>query len=118
MDSYDEQGENPEPQPGPPAHPARGIAGLSLPYQVVAAVALAVVGLLAVGHVAMVFLHVAPDNTVSKEYGEEVGAWVFPEFEQNWKLFAPNPSSRTSPSRCAPRWTGRTDRAVRPTGST
>ncbi|MFB8350489.1 DUF5819 family protein [Streptomyces niveus] len=91
MDSYDAKGENPAPEPGPPAGPPRGIAGLSFPYQVVAAVALAVVGLLAVGHVAMVFLHVAPDNTVSKEYGEEVGDWVFPEFEQNWKLFAPNP---------------------------
>lgn len=87
MDSNDARGENPAPPPGPP----RGIAGLSFPYQVVAALALAVVGLVAVGHVAMVFLHVAPDNTVSKEYSEEVGDWVFPEFEQNWKLFAPNP---------------------------
>ncbi|MFD3917957.1 DUF5819 family protein [Streptomyces sp. NPDC058595] len=91
MDSYDDKGGNPAPEPGPPAGPSRGIAGLSFPYQVVAAVALAVVALLAVGHVAMVFLHVAPDNTVSKKYGEEVGDWVFPEFEQNWKLFAPNP---------------------------
>lgn len=87
MDSYDDKGENPEPPPDPP----RGIAGLSFPYQVAAAIALAVVGLVAVGHVAMVFLHVAPDNTVSKEYGDKIGDWVYPEFEQNWKLFAPNP---------------------------
>lgn len=39
----------------------------------------------------MVFLHVAPSNTVSKQYGEQIGDWVYPEFEQNWKLFAPNP---------------------------
>ncbi|MFC8825378.1 DUF5819 family protein [Streptomyces sp. NPDC057137] len=95
MDSYDDKGENPapppEPPPGPAPGPSQGIAGLSFRYQVVAALALAVVGLVAVGHVAMVFLHVAPDNTVSKKYGEQVGDWVFPEFEQNWKLFAPNP---------------------------
>lgn len=121
MDSYDDKGENPAPPPGrppsPPPGPSRGIAGLSFPYQVVAALALAVVALVAVVHVAMVFLHVAPDNTVSKRYGEQVGDWVFPEFEQNWKLFAPNPSSRTSPSRSAPRSARRTDRATRPAGS-
>lgn len=91
MDSYDDKGENPESPPGPPPGPSQGIAGLSFRYQVIAALALAVVALVAVVHVAMVFLHVAPDNTVSKKYGEQVGDWVFPEFEQNWKLFAPNP---------------------------
>ncbi|WP_436840360.1 DUF5819 family protein [Streptomyces flavofungini] len=39
----------------------------------------------------MVFLHVAPSNTVSKEHGRTVDDWIYPEFEQNWKLFAPNP---------------------------
>jgi hypothetical protein len=39
----------------------------------------------------MVFLHVAPSNTVSKQYGRAVDSWIYPEFEQNWKLFAPNP---------------------------
>ncbi len=38
-----------------------------------------------------VFLHVAPANSVSREYREQVDAVVYPEFEQNWKLFAPNP---------------------------
>ncbi|MFI6941477.1 DUF5819 family protein [Streptomyces sp. NPDC050418] len=42
-------------------------------------------------HLGMVFLHVAPSNTASKEYGEAVDGWIYPEFEQNWKLFAPNP---------------------------
>ncbi|WP_274560620.1 DUF5819 family protein [Streptomyces spiramyceticus] len=69
----------------------RGIAALSLPYQVVAAVALAVVGVLACVHLGMVFLHVAPSNTLSKQHGEAIDEWVYPEFEQNWKLFAPNP---------------------------
>ncbi|MFE3655221.1 DUF5819 family protein [Streptomyces sp. NPDC059165] len=68
-----------------------GIVGLSMPYQVVAAVALALVGVLGCAHLGMVFLHVAPANTVSKQYGKAVDAWIYPEFEQNWKLFAPNP---------------------------
>ncbi|MGW0118921.1 DUF5819 family protein [Streptomyces sp. NPDC003327] len=68
-----------------------GIMALSLPYQVVAAVALAVVGVLACVHLAMVFLHVAPSNTLTKRHGQAVDDWIYPEFEQNWKLFAPNP---------------------------
>jgi hypothetical protein len=39
----------------------------------------------------MVFLHVAPSNTVTKQHGRAIDDWVYPEFEQNWKLFAPNP---------------------------
>ncbi|MQS13158.1 hypothetical protein F7Q99_12900 [Streptomyces kaniharaensis] len=38
-----------------------------------------------------VFLHVAPANSVSRQYRDEVDGLVYPEFEQNWKLFAPNP---------------------------
>ncbi|WP_411158457.1 DUF5819 family protein [Streptomyces sp. CBMA291] len=64
---------------------------LSLPYQVVLAVALAVVGVFAGVHLAMVFLHVAPANTLTKRHGQAVDDWIYPEFEQNWKLFAPNP---------------------------
>ncbi|NML52387.1 hypothetical protein HHL19_26710 [Streptomyces sp. R302] len=71
--------------------PAGGILALSLPYQVVAAVALASVAVLACLHLAMVFLHVAPSNTVTKQHGQAVDDWIYPEFEQNWKLFAPNP---------------------------
>lgn len=44
-------------------------------------------------HVILVFLHVAPANTVSKRYGPLVNAWVYPFFEQNWRLFAPDPES-------------------------
>ncbi len=77
---------------GPSAHrPGGGLAALSLPYQVAAALALSVIGLLACAHIAMIFLHVAPSNTLTKQHGEVVDDWVFPEFEQNWKLFAPNP---------------------------
>ncbi|RDG36318.1 DUF5819 family protein [Streptomyces corynorhini] len=86
MDSNDDEAV----KAGPP-RPGPGIAGLSLPYQIVAAVALAVVGLVACVHVGMVFLHVAPSNTVTKNQGKTIDAWIYPEFEQNWKLFAPNP---------------------------
>ncbi|MFF3839571.1 DUF5819 family protein [Streptomyces sp. NPDC001930] len=68
-----------------------GIMALSMPYQVVLAVALAVAGVFACVHLAMVFLHVAPSNTLTKRHGQAVDDWVYPEFEQNWKLFAPNP---------------------------
>ncbi|MEU0136507.1 DUF5819 family protein [Streptomyces sp. NPDC006296] len=78
--------------PGPAGgRQGAGMAGLPLPYQVVAALALSVIALLACGHIAMVFLHVAPSNTLTKKHGEVVDDWVYPEFEQNWKLFAPNP---------------------------
>ncbi|MFF2951055.1 DUF5819 family protein [Kitasatospora sp. NPDC057965] len=38
-----------------------------------------------------VFLHVAPANPLSREYREQLDGLIYPEFEQNWKLFAPNP---------------------------
>ncbi|WP_405571214.1 DUF5819 family protein [Streptomyces sp. NBC_01167] len=82
---------DPDSVPLDPDAPTRGIAALSLPYQVAVAVSLALIAVLAGVHVAMVFLHVAPSNTASKEYGKAIDAWVYPEFEQNWKLFAPNP---------------------------
>ncbi|QNS05313.1 DUF5819 family protein [Streptomyces xanthii] len=79
----------PEPRPNPPGR--AGIAGLAPGYQLTAALALAAIALVTGLHVLMVFLHVAPSNTLSKQYGRDVDDWVYPEFEQNWKLFAPNP---------------------------
>ncbi|MEU3374357.1 DUF5819 family protein [Streptomyces sp. NPDC006660] len=69
----------------------QGIAGLPVRFQVVAAIGLAVIGVVACVQIGMVFLHVAPSNTISKQYGKAVDDWIYPEFEQNWKLFAPNP---------------------------
>ncbi|MFK4146970.1 DUF5819 family protein [Streptomyces sp. NPDC004065] len=60
-------------------------------YQGLAALALAVVAVAVCVHLGMVFLHVAPSNTVTRQHGRAVNEWVYPEFEQNWKLFAPNP---------------------------
>ncbi|MFD4627770.1 DUF5819 family protein [Streptomyces sp. NPDC058475] len=41
----------------------------------------------------LVFLHVAPPNPLSRQYSRQVNAWVFPLFEQDWRLFAPDPES-------------------------
>lgn len=68
-----------------------GIAALSLPGRVAVGIAVAAVAVAVAVHGAMVFLHVAPDNTLSKEYASTVDDYIYPEFEQNWKLFAPNP---------------------------
>jgi hypothetical protein len=82
----------PVPVPAPASVPApTGIAGLPLRSQIVAALALAAVAVVACVHLGMVFLHVAPSNTVTKQHGRAIDDWIYPEFEQNWKLFAPNP---------------------------
>ncbi|MFF4263402.1 DUF5819 family protein [Streptomyces virginiae] len=49
--------------------------------------------MMALVHVVLVFLHVAPSNPVSKRYSSQVNGWVYPLFEQNWRLFAPDPDS-------------------------
>ena len=78
-------------QDGPALPPPAGITALTLPFQIAAALALALVAMAACVHLGMVFLHVAPSNTVTKQHGQAVDDWIYPEFEQNWKLFAPNP---------------------------
>ncbi|MFH8882061.1 DUF5819 family protein [Streptomyces californicus] len=47
----------------------------------------------ALAHIALVFLHVAPPNVVSQRFNSQVDAWIYPLFEQNWRLFAPDPDS-------------------------
>jgi hypothetical protein len=81
----------PAPHPHDDPHPPTGIAALSLRYQIGVALVLAVVAVAVCVHIGMVFLHVAPQNTVTRQHGRAVDDWVYPEFEQNWKLFAPNP---------------------------
>ncbi|WP_192341953.1 DUF5819 family protein [Streptomyces sp. VITNK9] len=78
-------------EPVMPVDLPTGVAALSPRYQVGALVALAVVAVAVCAHLGLVFLHVAPSNTLTKQHGAAVDEWVFPEFEQNWKLFAPNP---------------------------
>ncbi|MGY0068464.1 DUF5819 family protein [Streptomyces sp. QTS137] len=82
----------PAPDAGPPPpEPRTGVAALPLRRRIVAAVALGTVAVVVCVHMGMTFLHVAPANTVSKEHAEAIEDWIYPEFEQNWKLFAPNP---------------------------
>lgn len=88
MDSNERE---PLEEAAPPPSRAPGIAGLSTPYRVVTALALGAVAVAACGHLTLVFLHVAPSNTVSKQHARMIDGWIYPEFEQNWKLFAPNP---------------------------
>ncbi|MFF9122536.1 DUF5819 family protein [Streptomyces sp. NPDC014889] len=81
----------PAPAPGDPAAPPAGVAALAVPYQVGALLALAAVAVAVCVHLGMVFLHITPSNTVNRQHAEAVDGWIYPEFEQNWKLFAPNP---------------------------
>nr|WP_324607523.1 DUF5819 family protein [Streptomyces sp. NRRL B-1347] len=90
-DELPTKGEAHEPGGGPLPDLPTGIAGLPRGYQLAAALALALVAVTVCVHLGMMFLHVAPANTVSKEHGKKIYDWVYPEFEQNWKLFAPNP---------------------------
>ncbi|MEU6573217.1 DUF5819 family protein [Streptomyces sp. NPDC046805] len=84
--------DEPEGARPPEATAARsGIAALSFRYQAGAALALAGVAVAVCVHLGMVFLSVAPPNTVTKQHGKAIEDWVYPEFEQNWRLFAPNP---------------------------
>ncbi|GAB2811289.1 DUF5819 family protein [Streptomyces daliensis] len=72
---------------GPPS-PAVALSRSSWVLVASAAVVLACAAAL---HLLMAFLHLAPPNTASRQYGQEIAAYVEPEFEQNWKLFAPDP---------------------------
>ncbi|MEU7282050.1 DUF5819 family protein [Streptomyces sp. NPDC045431] len=68
---------------GPPRRSLKAVTG--------AAVVLCLAATLI--HVVLIFLHVAPANAISQRYGKQINAWVYPVFEQNWRLFAPDPES-------------------------
>ncbi|GAA2743188.1 DUF5819 family protein [Kitasatospora cinereorecta] len=70
--------------PGPPR---------TLAATLVVAVALCLAT--SVVHVLLVFLYVAPPNQMSQYYSRQINAWIYPLFEQNWRLFAPDPESVT-----------------------
>ncbi|WP_129841520.1 DUF5819 family protein [Streptomyces sp. RFCAC02] len=71
-----------------------GIGALSWPSRIVIALALGGIAIYGVFHLLMVFLFVAPSNTAREQGKDRVVGYVMPEFEQNWKLFAPNPLQR------------------------
>ncbi|MDT0307093.1 DUF5819 family protein [Streptomyces sp. DSM 44917] len=70
------------------------LTALSVPARLIVGTALTALGGFTLWHLAMVFLFVAPSNDISEEYEETVRGYVYPEFEQNWRLFAPNPVQR------------------------
>ena len=49
---------------------------------------------LALYHLTITFLTNSPTNTVSTRFATPIAKWVYPWFEQNWRLFAPNPMSQ------------------------
>ena len=57
---------------------------------------MAVLGIsaLALYHLGITFLTNSPTNTVSTKFATPIAKWVYPWFEQNWRLFAPNPMSQ------------------------
>ena len=64
---------------------------LSWPSRILIALTVGVLATFTVWHLTAAFLFVAPSNTLSKEQNHRINGYVNPEFEQNWKLFAPNP---------------------------
>ena len=101
-----ESGHESDDQPtrnGPPAEEASDPASRTPPDRprpsplLGAVTGAAVVLCLAVAllHVIVVFLHVAPSNPVSQRYSTQINGWIYPVFEQNWRLFAPDPESVT-----------------------
>jgi hypothetical protein len=61
--------------------------------QAATGIAVALCLIISVVHLTLVFLHVAPSNPISQRYHKQMDAWIYPVFEQNWKLFAPDPES-------------------------
>jgi hypothetical protein len=65
--------------------------GLSWPARISIALSVGLLAAFAAWHLTAVFFFVAPNNTLSEEQRHRLNGYIDPEFEQNWKLFAPNP---------------------------
>lgn len=85
--------EAPPPLPDPP-HTAPPQA--PRPWWSRALLGVSVLGIsaLALYHLGITFLTNSPTNTVSTKFATPISKWVYPWFEQNWRLFAPNPMSQ------------------------
>ncbi|MGH3516685.1 MAG: DUF5819 family protein [Haloechinothrix sp.] len=71
--------------------PEDGLGRLPGRWRAVVVAAAAVLAAVVATHTGMVFLHVAPSNALSREFAAEIDGYIRPEFQQNWKLFAPDP---------------------------
>lgn len=58
--------------------------------RVVSIVSLFLIILLA-GHFAITFLYLSPNNPIRSKHWNNIYAYMYPYFSQNWYLFAPNP---------------------------
>jgi len=85
---------HPRTSTGEPGAPP-GLSALSGPLQAAMGITTAMLLAAALVHVVMVFLYVAPSNEVSRRYSGQINMWIYPLFEQNWRLFAPDPQSAT-----------------------
>lgn len=82
-----ETGTEPRSRPVDPEDPAARSTRVQLAAAVVAMLLLVGVGF----HLLFVTLHAAPPNQASRKYDEHTRQWIYPLFEQNWRLFAPDP---------------------------
>jgi Family of unknown function (DUF5819) len=71
--------------------PSSPTGGWSLPSRLLLRTAAVTLACAIAWHLGTVFLSNAPANTISQRYQSVINAYVNPEFEQNWQLFAPNP---------------------------
>ncbi|SNR33259.1 hypothetical protein SAMN06265360_102213 [Haloechinothrix alba] len=78
-------------EPGSPERAHREGSVLSRTSRVIVAAGAGLLAIVLTFHLAMMFFHVAPSNVVSREFSGTVNGYVYPEFRQNWKLFAPEP---------------------------
>ncbi|MFC4034865.1 DUF5819 family protein [Streptomyces polygonati] len=78
---------------GPPPEEPDRLLEVPPPLRLATRAVVALLAAVAVLHVFFVFLHVAPPNQISQRYARQVESWVYPFFEQNWRLFAPEPES-------------------------
>jgi hypothetical protein len=70
------------------------LGALSLRSRLIIALAVGTLAVYAIYHLTLVFFFVSPTNTLSEEYDEGMREYIYPEFEQSWQLFAPNPLQR------------------------
>ncbi|MFF7649344.1 DUF5819 family protein [Streptomyces sp. NPDC007983] len=71
-----------------PGDPGHTWSGPSLALLAVTAVVLLGAAL---WHLALVFLSIAPPSPVQRAYAHTIDGHVYPEFTQDWQLFAPQP---------------------------
>ena len=75
----------------PDEAPSSPPGGWSLPSRLLLRTAAVVLACGVAWHLGTIFLYNAPANAISQRYQSEINAYVNPEFQQNWQLFAPNP---------------------------